>query len=44
MTHLQEDEAEDVKPKESRPALADRMPTSNLRSNQETFKYQEEQR
>lgn len=42
--YVQEEEAEEPKAKEKRPALADRVPTSNLRSNQETFKIQEEQR
>lgn len=41
---VQDDEAEESKPAERRPALADRVPTSNLRSNQDNFKIQEEQR
>ena len=41
---LQEEEAEQEKAKESRPVLAETFKSGNLRSNQETFKIQEEQR
>lgn len=41
---LQEDEPEQAKPKEARPVLAETFKSGNLRSNQETFKAQEEQR
>ena len=41
---LQEDEPEAEKPREQRPVLAETFKSGNLRSNQETFKAQEESR